>query len=217
VLELNGHPFSSYTWKALIALYANQTPFEFRCLSPDSPDHAERVRLASPQGKFPLLINGVVEVFEATAIIEYLAVCYPGDAPLLPDDPVKAARMRMIDRVFDNYVMTPMQEVVSAYIDNPDAPDRARVDRARGQLAQSYAWLEREIAADPPPHGRISLMECAAAPALFYADWVRPIGSEFAGLAAWRAELLTLPPVMRCVDDARPFRPFFPPGAPDRD
>ena len=29
-LALYGHPFSSYTWKALIALYANGTDFEFR-------------------------------------------------------------------------------------------------------------------------------------------------------------------------------------------
>lgn len=39
-LALYGHPFSSYTQKALIALYENGTPFELRCIGPDAPQHS---------------------------------------------------------------------------------------------------------------------------------------------------------------------------------
>lgn len=102
MLALYGHPFSSYTWKALIPLYANETPFEFRALDEEHPDHATFVQAAHPAGKFPVLTDGETTVIEASAIIEYLAVCHPGPAPLLPADPVEAATARMLDRVFDN-------------------------------------------------------------------------------------------------------------------
>lgn len=216
MLQLFGHPFSSYTWKALIALRANGTPFEFRMVDGDHPDHCARVAAASPLGKFPLLVDGAAEVFEATSIIEHLWVHHRGAAPLLPQDPGDAARVRMIDRVFDNYVMAPMQAVVDAWIAAPDAPDEAVIARAEGQLDRSYGWLEQWLEGYPLPEGA-SLIECAAAPSLFYADWVRPIGPGHPRLAAYRAHLLAMPSVAACVDEARPYRGYFPPGAPDRD
>jgi glutathione S-transferase len=97
-LALYGHPFSSYTWKALIPLYANGTPFEFR----EIPEHAEFVRRVHPGGKFPVLCDGDKIVVEATSIVEYLALYHPGGAPLIPEQPSEAVRARMIDRVFDN-------------------------------------------------------------------------------------------------------------------
>lgn len=216
MLELYGHPFSSYTWKVLIALYANHTPFVFHCLSGEHPEYGERVARATPLGKFPLLVDGATEVFEATSIIEYLALRYAGTVPIFCADPLEAARMRMIDRVFDNYVMGPMQDVVQEYLRDRDAPDMSRVEPALARLERAYGWLEHWLEGYRPS-AAITLVECAAAPALFYADWVRPIGDGFPRLAAFRAQLLALPPVARCVEEARPYRPFFPLGAPDRD
>lgn len=163
-----------------------------------------------------MLIDGNVEAIEATAIIEHLAVHYPGPAPLIPADPGAAATARMLDRVFDNYVMNTMTRVVTAHIERPDAPDADEIADAKSQLRRAYRWLEAWLGSNAlPPH--VSLVTCAAAPALFYADWVERIGAEHPRLAALRAELLALPEVSRCVEDARPFRPWFPPGAPDRD
>lgn len=216
MLALYGHPFSSYTWKALIALYANGTPFEFRVLGEDHPQHAAAVQSASPHGKFPLLLDGERQVFEASSIIEYLHLHHPGPAPLIPADPDAAISARMIDRVFDNYVMNTMQVVVDEYIAHPDSPDQTRIAATRERLLRSYRWLETWL--DGYPVGdSISLVECSAAPSLFYADWIEPIGDDCPRLQAWRAHLLALPPVSRCVEDARPFRAWFPPGAPDRD
>ena len=97
-----------------------------------------------------------------------------------------------------------------------DQPDRAEVEAGKARLRQTYAWLERWLSDNAlPPH--ISLATCAAAPSLFYADWVERIPEACPRLAALRAELLALPPVARCVDDARPYRGYFPYGAPDRD
>ncbi|MXP42686.1 glutathione S-transferase family protein [Altererythrobacter soli] len=224
MLALYGHPFSSYTWKALIPLYANGTAFEFRALGPDDGYSMDFLRQVHPAGKFPVLVDGGTVVVETSSIVEHLALYHPGPAPLIPGDPAEAATVRMLDRVFDNYVMGSMQRVIAAHFadrDNPgkglrDSPDAAEVAAGQARLRQAYAWLERWLGENAlPPH--VSLVTCAAAPSLFYADWVEPIPADCPRLAALRAELLALPAVVRCVDDARPYRAFFPYGAPDRD
>ena len=216
MLALYGHPFSSYTWKAQIALHALDLPYDFRLLGEDQPEHAAFVaREGGPYGLFPVLDDGGTIVFEATAIIEHLALKRPGT--LLPLNGHEAVRARMMDRVFDNYVMTVMQGAVNEYIRHPDAPDAAVLCDVRERLHRSYAWLEKWLGGRPLADGRVTLVECAAAPSLFYADWVEPVGDGYPLLAAWRAHLNALPEVIPCIEAARPYRPWFPPGAPDRD
>jgi glutathione S-transferase len=216
MLALYGHPFSSYTWKALIALYASDLPFEFKMLDPDHAENGAVVAAAGPTGKFPVLTDGERRLFEATTIIEYLALTRPEARFLIPADPLAALDTRTFDRVFDNYVMHPMQEIVAAHIRSPDAPDPVTLGRMRDMLGATYPWLDRWLETYSPP-APITLVECAAAPALFYADWVYPIPMELDRLRQWRAHLLSLPAIARCVDEARPYRHFFPPGAPDKD
>jgi glutathione S-transferase len=223
-LQLHGHPFSSYCWKALIALYANDTPFEFVTMAADRPLSEQFPGKHHPGGHIPVLVDHGTIVVEATGIIEHLAVHHPGPAPLIPADPAEAARARMIDRVFDHYVMGNMQRVVSAHFidrDHPELglceqPNEAEVAGGKTKLLKAYAWIEQWLAANRlPPH--VSLVTCAAAPSLFYGDWIERIPEDCPRLRALRAELLDLPPVRRCIEDARPFRPYFPLGAPDRD
>lgn len=216
-LVLYGHPFSSYTWKGLMPLYANGTPFEFRDVDPSAPPaNMEFVRAVHPAGKFPVLVDGDAVVIEATAIVEYLGVHHPGPAPLIPEDPATAATARMLDRVFDNYVMGTAQLVVNAYIADAQDPDPGQLAAGRDGLQRAYAWLESWLAGNAlPPH--TSLVSCAAMPSLFYADWVERIPASCPRVAALRAELLALPAAVRCIEDARPYRHYFPPGAPDRD
>ena len=213
---LYGHHFSSYTWKALIALYANEIEFEFRPLDEDHPEHAAVVQSAGPLGKFPVLQDGENLIFESTSIIEYIANRSSGPEMLIPHDPDAAIGVRMLDRVFDNYVMNVMQQAVNEYLRHPENPDPQLLEDVRAQLRRSYAWIDGWLQYYPV-QGQITLVECAAAPALFYADWVEQIGDEFPRLKQWRAHLLSLEPVARCVEDARPYRPMFPLGAPDRD
>lgn len=216
MLALYGHPYSSYTWKALIPLYANATPFEFREVGPDKPENGEFVQRSHPAGKFPILVDGDQTIFEATAIVEHLALCHPGSAPLIPADPATAVVARMLDRVFDNYVMGNMQRVVGAYIADQENPNPEEVSDAKEKLLRAYRWLERWLASNElAPH--ISLISCAAAPSLFYADWVERIPENCPRVAALRGDLLALPPISRCVEDARPYHALFPLGAPDRD
>ncbi len=223
-LALHGHLFSSYTWKALIPLYANGTQFEFVEMAGDQPLSEQFVGKVHPGGHIPVLVDGEAVVVEATSIVEHLALHHPGTAPLIPADPAQAVVARMIDRVFDNYVMGNMQRVVAAHFISRDKPElglRERADEAeiaagKARLRQAYRWLEGWLGGNAlPPH--VSLVTCAAAPSLFYADWIEPIPADHPRLAALRAELLALPAVARCVDDARPYRPYFPLGAPGRD
>lgn len=218
MIELFGHPFSSYTWKALIPLYENATPFEFRMLDPDHPDNGAEFARRWPVAKFPLLVEGSTQVMEATSIIEYLDAIHPGATRFLPDDPAAAREVRMLDRIFDNYVMSPVQEIVGDALRPPERRDPVGVEQAKAKLDTVYAWLdtrmaEREWAAA----GAFTLADCAAAPSLFYADWVYPNDGRFPALARYRERLLARPSVARAVDGARPYRPLFPLGAPDRD
>ncbi|QYE37081.1 glutathione S-transferase family protein (plasmid) [Polymorphobacter sp. PAMC 29334] len=218
VMQLFGHPFSSYTWKALIAFYENEIPFEFRNVDPAYPENGAELSRRSAVGKFPLLVDGDDAVFEATAIIEYLAAVHPGPVKLIPADPAAAVKVRMLDRVFDNYVMNVMAVVVGNALRPQEHMDPYGVERARSGLDSIYAWLNGELAGHDWACGTdFTLADCAAAPSLFYADWVHPIGNEHVKLKKYRARLLARPSVARCVDEARPYRAYFPLGAPDRD
>lgn len=213
-LELFGHPFSSYTWKALIPLYETGTPFTFRDISGDQHPENEAAFLAHwPVGKFPLLVDDGVPVMESSVIVEHVA---PG---LIPANRDAAREVRMLDRIFDNHVMAPMQAVVAEHLPFlTPAPDEARVARAREALAKAYRWLDARLTGREWAAGDdFTLADCAGAPALFYADWVLPIEEGLARLKAYRARALARPSVARCVEEARPYRHFFPLGAPDRD
>lgn len=191
VMQLFGHPFSSYTWKAQIALYENDTPFEFRMIDPEHQENGTEVSRRSAVGKFPLAVDGEAAVFEATAIIEYLEACHPGPVVLIPADPTAAVRVRMMDRVFDNYVMNVMTVIVGNALRPAESRDSYGVERARADLDRIYAWLDGELAGRDWACGtNFTLADCAAAPSLFYADWAHPIADQHATLKAYRARLI---------------------------
>lgn len=216
VIQLFGHPFSSYTWKALIALYENDTPFDFRKLGPDHPDNGAEFARRWPVAKFPLLVDGDVQVMEASSIVEHLDAVRPGKTRFLPADPALARETRMLDRIFDSYVMNVMQEFVNDALLSADRKDPVAVAQAGRKLDTVYAWLDTWMAGREWAVGDgFTLADCTAAPSLFYADWVHPIPDG--PLKDYRARLLARPSVARVVEEARPYRPLFPLGAPDRD
>jgi glutathione S-transferase len=217
-MQLFFHPFSSYSQKALVALYENGTPFTPRVLTPEDPATGAEFAARWPLKRFPILVDGERTIVEATAVIEYLEAVRPGEVRLIPSDPVAAVDVRMMDRVFDNYVSAPQQQVVFDALRAPEVRDAHGVAQARAMLETSYAWLDERMATRQwAAAGVFSLADCAAAPALFYADWTHPIDPRFAHLLAYRRRLLARPSFARAVDEARPYRPFFPLGAPDRD
>jgi glutathione S-transferase len=217
-MQLYAHPFSSYCQKVLTALYENATPFEYRVLGPDDPAIGEDWARLWPMKRMPVLVDGDRTILESSTIIEFLDAKHPGPARLIPADPDAAIAARMMDRVFDNYVMTPMQKFTFDLLRPAESRDPYGVQQARDMLDTSYAWLDDALAGKTWATGEtFTLADCAAAPSLFYADWVHEIPAALANLKAYRARLLARPSFARCVDEARPFRRFFPPGAPDRD
>jgi len=215
-LTLYAHPFASYCWKALIALYENATPFTYRSVE-DAAGWAELESLW-PIKKFPLLRDGDATIAESSIIVEYLMRRYPGPAPMIPVNDEAALSVRFMDRFFDNFVMTPMAKVVGNSLRAQADRDPAGVADAKAQLDISYEWLNSAMESRLWAGGEyFSLADCAAAPALFYADWVYEIDRRFTNVRAYRTRLLARPSVARAVEEARPYRSLFPLGAPDRD
>lgn len=217
-LTLYGHAFSSYTQKVLIALYENDTVFEFKSVGPDQPENTAEWLQRWPLRKFPLLVDNGRNVTETSIIIEYLQRVHPGPVRLLAEDPMAALEVRFLDRFFDLHVMSMMQHAVNGALTGDPVKREDGLTFAREKLDLAYAWLDTELAGRAWAAGPdFTMADCAAAPSLFYADWVHPIAAAFPVLRAYRARLLARPSFARAVDEGRPYRHFFPLGAPDRD
>ena len=150
---LYGHPFSSYTQKALIALYENATPFELRMIGPDTPAHATEWLRRWPMAKFPMLLDGERQVVETSIIIEYLQIAHPGPVKLLPADPMAALDVRFLDRFFDLHVMDAMQVAVASKLGQIPMKSEEGLALASARLERAYAWLDGALAvpeADEP-------------------------------------------------------------------
>jgi glutathione S-transferase len=113
--------------------------------------------------------------------------------------------------------MSNMQVPVGDTLRPEGTKDPYGVGRAREKLHVAYDWLEGQVGDQWAVGDAFTLADCAAAPSLFYADWVEEIGPTRPKLAAYRARLLEHPIVARAVDEGRPYRHYFPLGAPDRD
>lgn len=215
-LELYGHPFSSYTWKALIPLWADETAFEFKQVPEDQANYAE-LKALWPFGKFPTLVDDGQVIAETSCIIEHLQANHPGPNVWIPEGE-RGRRVRFLDRFFDLYVQGNMQPAVNHALRPEGQGDAYGAEQGRKNLLIAYDWLETNLPdSEWAAGGDFTLADCAAAPALFYADWVEEIGESRPRLKAYRARLLAYPAVVRAVDEARPYRPYFPLGAPDRD
>ncbi|MGI8704995.1 MAG: glutathione S-transferase family protein [Sphingomicrobium sp.] len=217
MLELFAHPFSSYCQKVLIALWADGTEFEYRMLDEEHPENFAELKRRWPFGKFPLLVDDGETIVETTPIIEHLHACHRGPNDWIPDGE-EGRRTRFLDRFFDLYVMNTMQKSGNDVLRPEGSRDPYGVEQARAELRLAYDWLEQNLGDGPWAVGEtFTLADCAAAPSLFYSDWLEEIGAQRPRLGAYRARLLDHPVVARAVDEGRPYRKFFPMGAPDRD
>lgn len=212
-LELLFHPMSSFCQKALIALYENDTPFTPHMI--DLGDPASRAELTDlwPIGKFPVLRDHTRArtVPESSIIIEYLAQHYPGKVELVPADADLARQVRMRDRFFDLYVNVPMQKIVTDRLRPEGMHDPYGVDEARKLLAIAYDMIESEIGTKVWIMGDgFTMADCAAAPALFYANKVLPIGKTHRKVAQYFDRLLARPSYARVLEEAEPYLPLFP-------
>jgi glutathione S-transferase len=215
-LTLYSHPFSSYCQKVLIALWEKDIAFIYRHL--EEPGAAEERAALWPLGRFPVLVDDDRTIVESSIIIEHLDLHHTGVVRLLPEDRDAALEVRFMDRFFDNYVMTAMQKPVFEALRAEGGRKEEAMLQARQALDTAYAWLEQRLSGRTWAAGEsFTMADCAAAPSLFYADWVHQIGPEFERVREYRSRLLARPSFARAVDEGRPYRSYFPLGAPDRD
>ena len=212
-LKLYFHPLASFCHKALIALYENGTRFE--PVFVDLGDAASRAAFQAvwPIAKMPVLRDEARDrtVAESTIVIEYLDAHYPGATRFVPADADRAWQTRMWDRFHDHYVQEPMQRIVGDRLRPAGRNDPHGVEQAQAQLHQAYAVLERQMDGKTWALGdAFTLADCAAAPALFYADTVAPFGATHANLSAYLDRLMARPSFARVLKEAEPYFGLFP-------
>lgn len=217
MLELFAHPFSSFCWKVQIPLDADGTQYTYRNVDPSNAGAAEEMARLWPLGKFPLLVDGGKVIVETTCIIEHLQAKHRGPNIWIPDGEL-GRRVRFLDRFFDLHVQGNMQPTVNNAIRQEGQRDPFGAEVGLSKLRIAYDWLEEHLPDSEWAAGdTFTLADCAAAPALFYADWIEEIGDGRPRLKAYRARLLAHPAVSKSVEGARPYRHYFPLGAPERD
>jgi len=197
-LTLYAHPFSAYSQKVLMALWENDTPFTYRHM--EEPGVGEALAKLWPIRKFPVLVDGERTIVETSIIIEHLDLHYPGKVRFLTDDPIAALEVRLLDRFFDLYVMSAVQGAVNESLrPQPDRLEDAKQIAARA-LDAAYGWLENRLDRRLWAAGdQFSLADCAAAPSLFYGDWVHRISDAYPQLRGYRTRLLARPSFSRAV------------------
>jgi len=212
-LTFHFHPLASFCWKPLIAFYENETPF--KPVIVDLGDEASRSAFlkVSPTGKMPALRDDACDrtVLESTIVIEYLAAHYPGPVALVPDDIDLALQVRQADRFYDFYVQTPMQKIVGDRLRPQDKTDPLGVEESRAQLRNAYEIIEKDMREKTWAVGEgFTMADCAASPALFYANKVEPLGDRFPAVKRYHDRLLARPSFARVVEEAQPYFKFFP-------
>lgn len=212
-LTLHAHPLSSFCWKALIALYEKGAEFELRIVDFGDAANAAAFRALWPVAKMPVLEDGGAVIVESSVVIEHLDLTHPGPPRLIPEDRAAALKVRMLDRIFDHYVMAPMQRIVLDRLRPAEARCPADVDSARAMLDTARCWLEGELAGRSWAAGEdFTLADCAAAPSLHYGDKVQPMAGRFPAVGAYLDRLRERPSFARVLREAEPYAHMFPQG-----
>ncbi len=212
-LVLHYHPLSSFCHKVLIALYENDVPFTPKLVDLGDPGQRAQFLVLWPIGKFPVLQDAATgrTIPESSIIIEYLDQHHPGKERLIPDDRAQAHEVRLLDRFFDLYVHEPLQKIVGDRLRPDGAKDPHGVDHSRQTMRTALGMLERDMASRTWATGEtFGLADCAAAPALFYADKVMPIAEDYPHVAGYLDRLKQRPSHARVLREAEPYFWMFP-------
>ena len=212
-LTLHYHPLSSFCWKALIALYENDTPFTPNMVN--LGDEAERGALLKlwPIGKFPVLRDDARDqtVPESSIIIDYLDRFYPGATRFISADRDLAWQTRLRDRFYDLYVHLAVQKIVDDRLRPQASKDPHGAAEARARLKTTYGMIDRQMAESTWAMGdTFGLVDCSAFPALFYADKVEPFGGAYHNVTAYLQRLSGRASIARVLKEAEPYFKLFP-------
>lgn len=214
-LTLYFHPLSMFCMKALIALYENDTAFEPHVIHLEKPESRAELVALWPLAKFPVLKdekNGESTVVaESSTIIEYLAEHYPGKSKLVPSSPTRAYEARFAERFYDHYVSHPVRKFATDKFRPAGKNDPYGVAEAMATIETAYGVIEKDMAKKTWAIGEeLTMGDCAAAPALFFADQLIPLKNKHKNGAAYLGRLLERPSIARVIEEAGPYLKFFP-------
>jgi glutathione S-transferase len=208
-LTLHYHPLASYCWKVMIALHEVDVDFERHIVDLGDPQARAAFVALWPTGKMPLLVDGRRAVPESSIINEYLDRLKPG--ALMPSDFDQALEARLWDRLFDIYVMNPMQDIVAHSFRPENTKHADTVAQARATLAMAYAMIDVHMTGRTWAAGdSFNMADCAAFPALFYARTLMPFEPTQKHLAAYFERLVQRPSIERTLAEAQPYFSFYP-------
>jgi len=210
-LKLYFNPVSSYSQKALLALYEKGCPFEPTIINLMDPKDREAYRKVYPIAKVPFLRveEKKLDLSEASVIIEYIDRHFPGGPKLLPDDPDQALQVRMLDRFFDLYINDSVTKIFFDGMRPEGKKDPFGVQQARERLDSTYAFFEPQLAGRTWAAGdAFTMADCAAAPALFYARMIHPFEAH-KNVTAYFDRLMQRPSLQRVVKEAEPYLAMF--------
>jgi len=210
-LTLYYHPLSSFCWKTLIALYEAELPFEPRMVNLGDPADRAAFQAVWPLAKFPVLRDEArgETVPESSVIVDYLSQHYPAARGLVPADPDAARKVRLKDRLIDNYIHLPFQQIVGERMRPDDKHDPFGVEQNRAKVSEGYGLIQPMIEGPWAMGEAFTLADCAALPALFYADYAIKLDA-WPGLRAYLDRLKARPSVARVLAEAEPFFQYFP-------
>lgn len=212
-LTLYYHPLSSFCWKALIGLYEREIRFEKRMVDLSNQGEREAFAKVWPIAKFPVLHDDRTQQTwpESSILLEHVDGRVEGGTRLIPSDPEHALTCRLRDRFFDLYIHLPMQRIVGDRLRPEGKRDPMGVDQARAQIETAYGVAEQFLEAGPWAMGSaFTLADCAAFPALYYANKVAPWADRWPSIASYFARLSTRPSVARVLEEAGPYLKMFP-------
>ncbi|MEK1887709.1 MAG: glutathione S-transferase family protein [Phyllobacterium sp.] len=207
-LTLYFHPLSSFCQKVLTALYEKDVAFEKSVVDFMDPVASASFTRIWPIRQFPVLRDTAHDktIPESSLIIEYLDRHYPGKVQLLPAEPEEAFETRRLDRFFDLHVQVPMQKTVTDKLRPDGQNDSFGVEEAKAKLNTAYEVLEKELSGKVWATGdRYTMADCAASPALFYANLSVPFGTEHPNVSAYLERLMQRPSFARAVEEAKPY------------
>jgi glutathione S-transferase len=207
MLKLYYHPLSSFCWKATIALYENDTPFEKVVVHLNEEESRAAFLEIWPIGQFPVIKDEARDwlVPESSIIIEYLDQHYPGRTRFIPADPDKARQVRMRDRFFDMHVQVPMQHIMDDRRRKAEDKDRILVEKMRRRITTALGMIENDVGPGWAMGDDFTLADIAAMPALFYADLAIGFGDSYPEAKAYLGRLKERPSVARTLREAAPF------------
>jgi glutathione S-transferase len=207
-MKLYYHPISSYSQKALIAFYEKGIDFEPNIVQLMDPEARQKYRDVYPLGKVPCLVLDDGHLIpESSIIIEYIDSL--AEPRLIDGDSEQTRKIRFKDRMCDLYLNDTVVTLLFQGMKPKDEQDEERIETAKFRIKTMYDFMDHELGKTKYAQGdSFTMADCAAAPALFYAELLAPF-AEHRNISAYWERLKERESVKKTFDDAKPIVETF--------